>query len=414
METNTSSNANRLFYGSCFALITTAFSFSIRAGILPQLGEELSLSAEQLGFINSMWFLGFPISMVIGGLIYHKVGGKAIMQFAFFAHALGIILTIYSGSYVGLLISTLLIGLGNGCTEAACNPMIADAYQGNKMSKMMNRFHMWFPGGIVVGSLISKFMTDAGLGWETQIWAIMIPTLIYGYLFFGQSWPKAKVEEGATLSGNLKAMASPLFIFMMVCMALTAASEFVPQQWTSVILAKSGAQPMLILALVTGIMAVARFFGGEMVAKFDQTGVLLGSAVLATIGIYLFSTQTGTMAYVAAIFFALGVAYFWPNMIGFIADKIPKSGALGMSIIGAVGMFSTSIFQPITGRWIDNDLAAVAERGLTGDELTLVAGQETMRTITLFPAILIVLFIILYFWVKNRKSDDTPSVSTAH
>ena len=80
-------NANRLFYGSCFALITTALSFSIRAGILPQLGEELSLSAEQLGFINSMWFLGFPISMVIGGLIYHKVGGKAIMQFAFFAHA---------------------------------------------------------------------------------------------------------------------------------------------------------------------------------------------------------------------------------------------------------------------------------------------------------------------------------------
>ncbi len=409
METNStagSSNANRLFYASCFALITTAFSFSIRAGILPQLGQELSLSAEQLGFINSMWFLGFPISMVIGGLIYHKVGGKVIMQFAFFAHAIGIILTIYSGSYVGLLISTLLIGLGNGCTEAACNPMIADSYQGNKMSKMMNRFHMWFPGGIVVGSLISKFMTDAGLGWETQIWAILIPTLIYGYLFFGQSWPKAKVEEGATLSGNLKAMASPLFIFMLVCMALTAASEFVPQQWTSVILAKSGAQPMLILALVTGIMAVARFFGGEMVAKFDQTGVLLGSAVLATIGIYLFSTQTGEMAYVAAIFFALGVAYFWPNMIGFIAAKIPKSGALGMSIIGAVGMFSTSIFQPITGRWIDNDLAAVAERGLTGDELALVAGQETMRTLTIFPAILIVLFIILYIWVKKRKTDE--------
>ena len=27
----------------------------------------------------------------------------------------------------------------------------------------MNRFHMWFPGGIVIGSLISKFMTDAGM-----------------------------------------------------------------------------------------------------------------------------------------------------------------------------------------------------------------------------------------------------------
>lgn len=402
--TISSSNAKRLFYGSCFALITTALSFSIRAGILPQLGEELSLSAEQLGFINSMWFLGFPISMVIGGLIYHKVGGKAIMQFAFFAHAIGILMTIYSGSYIGLLISTLLIGLGNGCTEAACNPMIADAYSGNRMSKMMNRFHMWFPGGIVIGSLVSKFMTDAGLGWETQIWVIMIPTLIYAYLFFGQSWPKAKVDEAATLSGNFKAMASPLFIFMLACMALTAISEFGPQQWVGLILSKSGAQPMLILALVTGLMAVARYFGGDMVKKFDQTGVLLGSAVLATIGVYLFSTQTGTMAYVAAIFFALGIAYFWPNMIGFVADKIPKSGALGMSIIGAVGMFSTSIFQPIIGGWIDSDKAAAEAAGLAGDELELVAGQNTLETMTSFPAILIVLFTILWFWMKKRKA----------
>ena len=135
METNStagSSNANRLFYASCFALITTAFSFSIRAGILPQLGQELSLSAEQLGFINSMWFLGFPISMVIGGLIYHKVGGKVIMQFAFFAHTAGILLTIYSGGYTGLLISTLLIGIGNGCTEAACNPLIGRPFHAVK------------------------------------------------------------------------------------------------------------------------------------------------------------------------------------------------------------------------------------------------------------------------------------------
>ena len=397
-------NKSRLFYGSCFALITTALSFSIRAGILPQLGEELGLSAEQLGYINSMWFLGFPISMVIGGLVYHTVGGKRIMQFAFLAHAIGILMTIYSGSYVGLLISTLLIGIGNGCTEAACNPMIADAFEGNTMSKMLNRFHMWFPGGIVIGSLVSKFMTDAGFGWEAQIWVIILPTLVYAYLFYGQDWPVAKTKEEASLSMNLKAMFSPLFIFMMVCMALTAISEFGPQQWVGLILAKSGAQPMLILALVTGLMAVCRYFGGEVVHKFDQTGVLLGSAVLATIGVFLFSTQTGAMAYVAAIFFAFGVAYFWPNMIGFIADKIPASGALGMSIIGAVGMFSTSIFQPIIGRWIDSDKKAAAATGLTGDELELVAGQATLGTMVLFPGILIVLFTILFFWVKKGKS----------
>jgi hypothetical protein len=236
--------------------------------------------------------------------------------------------------------------------------------------------------------------------------------LIYAYLFFGQEFPKAKVAAATSLAENLKAMISPLFGFMFVCMALTAISEFGPQQWVGLILAKSGAQPMLILALVTGLMAVARFFGGEVVHKLDQTGVLLGSAILATIGVYLFSTQTGSMAYVAAIIYALGIAYFWPNMIGFIADKIPKSGALGMSIIGAVGMFSTSIFQPIIGRWIDSDKADAAAQGFTGDELELVAGQSTLGTMVVFPAILIVLFSILYFWIKRRGQQGQGQLAT--
>src|SRR5690606_33967992 len=130
----TQQNSKRLFYGSCFALITTAFSFSIRAGILPELGETFNLNATQLGFINQMWFLGFPISMVLGGIFYSAIGPRTIMRIAFVAHTIGIIMTIYSGGYTGLLISTLLIGIGNGCTEAACNPKIATAYTGKVMN----------------------------------------------------------------------------------------------------------------------------------------------------------------------------------------------------------------------------------------------------------------------------------------
>ena len=400
-------NSNRLFYGSCFALITTAFSFSIRAGILPQLAETFSLSGQQLGFINSMWFLGFPISMILGGLFYHTIGPKKIMQVAFLTHTLGIVLTIFSGGYTGLLVSTLLIGIGNGCTEAACNPMIADANEGKRMNTLLNRFHMWFPGGIVLGGLISLLMTSLDLGWQAQIWIIMIPTLIYVYLFFGQEFPKPKMEKVASIGENFKAMLSPLYLFILGCMALTAISEFGPQQWTTLILSDSGAHPMVILALITGLMAIGRYFGGDIVSKFDQTGVLLGSAILTAIGIFLFSTQTGGMVYVAAIFFALGVCYFWPNMIGFVAEKIPLSGALGMSIVGGMGMFSSSIFQTIIGGWIDSSTAEQAALGLTGTALDLAAGQQTLTNMVSFPVILIVLFTILYFWQRNAKSTET-------
>jgi MFS family permease len=325
------------------------------------------------------------------------------MFVAFITHTLGIVLTIYAGGYVGLLVSTLLIGFGNGCTEAACNPMIADMYSGVKMNKMLNRFHMWFPGGIFFGALISKFMTGLGSSWQMQIWLLMIPTLIYLFLFFGKTFPRPKVEGANSLKMNFKAMVSPLYIFLFVCMALTAITEFGPNQWVTIILGSSGAEPMIILALTSGLMAVGRYFAGPVVGRLGQTGVLLCSAILATIGIYMFSTTTGPMAYVAAVIFAIGVCYFWPVMVGAVAQKVPLSSALGMSVIGGVGMFSTAIFQPVIGSWIDGSREVNRADGLTGDALELAAGQDTLENMVTFPAILIVLFLILFFWQKNSK-----------
>ena len=393
-------NANRLFLASCFALITTAFSFSIRAGILPQLGTELSLSNEQLGHINQMWFLGFPISMILGGVFYSAIGPKLIMQIALIAHAVGILMTIYAVDYNTLLISTLLIGLGNGCTEAACNPMIADSYSGLDFNSKLNRFHMWFPGGIVIGSLISKFMTDSGMAWQTQVWVIIIPTVIYAYLFFGQTFPKPRIAENTTLD-NFKAMLNPLYLFMAACMALTAISEFGPQQWVGPILAKAGASPMLILALVTGLMAVGRYFAGPIIKQLNTVGVLLGSAVFGVIGIYMMSTMDGSMLYVAAVFYALGICYFWPNMLGFVGETMPQTGALGLSILGGIGMFSSSMFQPIIGGWIDSNKTVALSNGLVGDAADLAAGQATLSNMLIFPAILIVAFLGLYFLGKK-------------
>ena len=403
---NENINKSALFNGSCFALITTAFTFSIRAGILPQLAERFSLTAEQLGFINLMFFLGFPISMIIGGFVYHTFGPKNIMKAAFVAHTIGILMTIYAGGYTGLLVSTLFIGFGNGCTEAACNPMIADAYAGSKMNKMLNRFHMWFPGGILIGALISKFMTDSGFGWQAQMWITMIPTIIYAVIFYGKTFVESQDQGAISLKKNLRAMLTPLYLFLFFCMALTAITEFGPNQWVSVIMSESGASPMLILALTSGLMAVGRFFAGPVVKLFGQTGILLTSVILSAIGIYMFSVVTGPLAYVATVIFALGVTYVWPVMVGAVAQRVPLSGALGLSIIGGIGMFSTAIFQPIIGSWIDSARLANTAEGLVGTQLELAAGQDTLSKMIIFPSILIVLFIIFFFWQKNTKTVE--------
>jgi MFS family permease len=387
-------NASKLFTASCFALITTSMSFAIRAGILAKLGIDFGLSNEELGYITSMAFLGFPIATMIGGPIYNAIGPKKIMWMAFICHLLGIVLTIFAGGFWTLLISTFFVGFANGTVEAACNPMIADLYPNNKTT-MLNKFHVWFPGGIVLGSLISQAMTSMNMGWQLQIAVMLIPTLIYGYLIMGQEFPKSENIEGST-EKNFNALLSPLYLIMAFCMTLTATTELNTQQWVEKLLGQAGAQPMLILALVTGLMAVGRYFAGPVIHRLNPLGVLLGSAIFAAIGIYMMSQAEGAMTYVAAVFFAIGVCYFWPTMIGFVAEYLPKTGALGMSLMGGAGMFAVSLWQPITGRWLDSAKANAIASGLDENAANLAAGQSTLSYITIFPLILIVVFGALY------------------
>jgi MFS family permease len=392
-------NPDRLFAACCIALIVTAMTFAIRAGILNQLSASFQFSDTELGWINSMAFLGFPVAMMVGGLLYNSLGARTLMYLAFVSHLLGLILTITADGFWTLLISTFFIGFANGSVEAAANPLIADIYHTNKTTKL-NKFHMWFPGGIVIGALISTLMTKLGMDWQMQIAVMLVPTVIYGVMIFGQAFPEMANSETST-KNNLLALISPLFILMMITMTITATTELGTQQWVERILGASGAHPMLILAMVTGLMAVGRYFAGPVIHALNPVGVLLASSVLAAIGIYLMSMASGGMVYVAAIVFALGVMYFWPTMIGFVSEYLPKTGALGMSLVGGAGMFGVSMWNPVIGGWLDDAKAEAATSGLTGSAIELAAGQATLANLALFPVVLIFIFGGLFIFRKK-------------
>jgi predicted MFS family arabinose efflux permease len=404
-------NKSRLFTASCFALITTAFAFAIRAGIMNDLAKDFQLTNTQLGWINFMGAFGFPIATLVGGPLYNSLGPKKLGWVAFGCHFLGITFSILSNSFMPLFLSTFFVSFANGMVEAAYNPMISDMYDDNKAT-MLNRFHVWFPGGLAIGSLIALFVGNMGGTWQTKIAFMYIPLAIYGIMFYGQQFPKTanEMDKASTLS-NIKAIfSSPLYLFMLACMVLTATTELGTQSWVERILGASGAQPLLVLFLVTGLMAIGRLFAGPVIHRLSIPGILLASAIISLFGIYLMSTASGGMVYLAAIMFAIGVCFFWPNMISFVAVYIPKTGALGMSLMGGVGMVGLAICQPIIGKWLDTEKANALASGKVGDAMELAAGQATLDNIAWFPMILIIAFGFLFFF----RSKYSVGVKAAH
>ncbi len=377
-------------------------TFAIRAGLLEPLGGEFGLSDSQLGVMTMMAFLGFPVATVFGGLVYNQVGPRNLMIVAFVGHMLGLVLTIAANGFWLLVISTFFVGFANGAVEAACNPMIADTYHKNKTT-MLNRFHVWFPGGLVIGSLVGYFLGKAGIGWQIQVATMLIPTAIYGYMVFTEKFPETQHTESST-GENIKALMTPLFFVMCVLMTITATTELATTQWITRLLPDSN--PLLVLALIFFIMAVGRYFAGPIVHRFNPIGMLLASAIVSALGLFLISQAGGAMVYVAAAIFALGVTYFWPTMLGVVAEYMPRTGALGLSLLGGAGMIGLSAWQPVIGGWLDEARQTAITSGTTDAEADIVAGQAALSTLNVFPVVLIVAFGVLLLLRLKRPIAD--------
>src|SRR5687768_15781890 len=181
-------NRSQLFWASCLAMLVTSLSFGIRAGILNRLGTDFQLTTAQLGAITATAFWGFPLAIVVGGFIVDVIGMKRLMVVAFVFHLLGIVLTVFAQGYWSLFVSTLLIVIANGTVEAACNPLVTALYPDNKTTQL-NHLHLWFPGGIVLGSLLVLLFNQIGWGLQLQVVVMVIPTIVYGIMFSKLNFP---------------------------------------------------------------------------------------------------------------------------------------------------------------------------------------------------------------------------------
>tara|TARA_B100000925_G_scaffold178125_1_gene134426 strand:- start:4534 stop:5718 length:1185 start_codon:yes stop_codon:yes gene_type:complete len=393
--TATTSNRRSLFIASCASLLVTSLSFGIRAGILNDLGVEFELNGTELSRIAATAFWGFPVSMIIGGALVDKVGMKNLMRLAYIGHFSGILLTIFAGGFWSLWISTLFIGLANGMVEAVCNPLVASIYPEEKTTKL-NQFHLWFPGGIVIGSLVAFSFGKLGMSWQMMMAVMLLPTIWYALQMERMEFPVTeRVANKVSDSEMYKALINPLYIIITIAMLGTATSELFINQYVDVLLKSVSDNAILILLITSGVMTFGRGIAAPVVERFSTTGMLLFSAVFTTIGLYMMGTMDGSMLFVSAFVFGIGVTYFWPTMIGFVATYLPSTGAVGMAVLGAAGMFAVSIYMQFMGGFYDELMVGLSE---------VEAGRKVIMTTLYIPVTLIAIFAGIHLYIRRKHS----------
>ncbi|WP_222707255.1 MFS transporter [Pontibacter qinzhouensis] len=481
----------KLFWACFVALVTTSFGFILRALTLPQWGEEFNLTNTQIGEIAGVGLWPFAISIVLFSLIIDRIGYKNAMVFAFICHSASAVLTFFATGYWSLYIATFIMALGNGTVEAVTNPVVATMFPREK-SKWLNMLHAGWPTGLVLGGILALLL-GAETSWKLKMILIMIPTIMYGIMMFPRKFPvNERVKAGVSYLSMLKevgvggalivtalivfqlgsifgwsttlnvaitlgivgvfgffvrSLGQPVFIFLNLLMIPLATTELGTDSWISDLMAPEmfaiGIQAGWILVYTSAIMAGLRFFAGSIIHRISPLGLLAVCSAVACAGLLLLSVSSGLMVLVAATVFALGKTFFWPTILGVVAERFPKGGALTLNITGGVGMIAAGVIGAVIlgfaqDKSIDRNLSAYdasnntalhdtyateQKTSIFGDYQALnsakLAGaseeeqrrveviqneakKEALQTVAIFPIIMFAAFIFLMLYYRSK------------
>jgi len=391
-------NQNRLFLGCFVSLIATAFAFMVRASVLSELATEFELSSEQVGYIGvGAGLYPFAISIILLSLVIDKIGYGRAMVFAFLAHLISTVLMIFANSFQMLYWATFLFALANGTVEAVINPVVATVYSKNK-THWLNILHAGWPGGLVLAGLLSivvslavgMFVGESADGtpvytWRYQMVLLLLPTLLYGFLLFGQKFPvQERVSAGVSYMEMLKEFGTASCVI--VCFLLAAGVD-------QILLTQSTPEKPMSLSIaldLQGTIESASETIPEGVAKMIMylglaliPSIVFG-AIVRTFGRFMFVFLLLVMLLLATT--ELGTDGWIPDIVGTITAN-PLVGTLALVYTSLI-MFVLRFFAgPIVHRISPLGLLAVCA-GIATAGLLWLSNAGTALSILFLAATL--------------------------
>jgi MFS family permease len=396
-------HAHRLLWAGFMAILAEGMGFGLRGGILGQWATQYGFTMTDLGTITGGGLTGFGVVMIISSLIADKVGYGPLMVTAFLLHFLSAVVTLATGfafaaggkhaAFLCLFWGMFLFAIGNGLCEAVANPLVAALFPKNK-SKYLNMLHAGWPAGLILGGLCSYFLSgDHPVAWQIQISLFLVPVVVYGLMLFGQRFPKSEaLEHGVKYRDMLRevgmlgafivclllslwlrdcfgspaigfiggavlflifgactgfSLGYPIMFVLLIVHGLQGYVELGTDSWVSKITGSFLAKPeygLLLFVYISSLMFALRFFAEPIVHRISPLGLLLSSALLASIGLtFLGFANTTALCIAAATIYAVGKTFTWPTLLAVASERFPKGGAITIGAMGGVGMLSAGL-----------------------------------------------------------------------
>ncbi len=379
---------------------------------------------------------GWPGGLVLGGLIALGLGDRATEDWR---------LLIYIIAIPALVYLLMLIGAKFPVSERVAG--------GATYREMLAEFG-------VIGAAIAGFLVLKQLGMvlapmfensEQEAFKLFENAFTYTDAIVYISLGVAVLAYGI----YCRSLGRPMLILLCLIMMPLATTELGTDGAITGIMeepmTKAGYNPLWVLIYTSAIMMVLRFFAGPVIKALTPLGLLAACSVAAIIGLYcLSSTKTMFAIFAAATLYGVAKTYFWPTMLGVVAEQFPKGGALTLNAIAGIGMLTVGIIGgPLIGRMQEDSAQAALNEAKSGvyeqvsrkdsyilGEYTAVdepkldslgeaeaaevrgivkeAKQGALAKITVFPLAMLMGYLILIFYFKSKGGYKPVTIGGGH
>lgn len=291
--------------------------------------------------------------------------------------------------YIGLVVCSLLCGVGGGMIEIMISPLMEACPTEHKSASMslLHSFYCWGQAAVILFSTL--FFTLFSIErWKilSSLWAI-IPLVGFIMFTFVPIYKLNENEDNVT-SGNL--FKNKLFILFLLLMACAGASEMVFSQWASTF-AEIGLGVNKTVGDIIGPCMFAILMGTTRIlyalfSKRLHLERLMIMSMIACCFTYVIAalSPSPVTSLVACAFCGLTVGIMWPGIISIAASKIKNGGMSMFAFLALAGDFGCFIGPILAGA-----VANSASGGL----------KSAFLVCAVFPA----LATILLFILKNAR-----------
>ncbi|XP_039043135.1 probable anion transporter 6, chloroplastic isoform X2 [Hibiscus syriacus] len=168
---------------------------NLSVAIIP-MSHQFGWNSSVAGLVQSSFFWGYALSQLPGGWLSKLFGGRKVLKIGVLAWSLSTALVpVLAGFMPGLLLSRILVGIGEGVSPSAATDLIARSIPLEERSRAVS----FVFGGLSVGSVIGLLVAPTliqNFGWESvfYIFGLLGMWWYFGFHFLGEDRALNAVE----------------------------------------------------------------------------------------------------------------------------------------------------------------------------------------------------------------------------